>query len=137
MGFAFAQPILRASSRLACNPSSGVIDMHETIKESDWKIFRELHPVALERFCRHVLDEVERLSRDSGKTCHERYLAIYRYTRERDEDIAFAFNDKRRSTAVFQIARIQALDLLSAEELSRFSEETRGKLDVLLSIDRA
>jgi hypothetical protein len=38
------------------------------IKESDWRIFRELHDVALERFCRRVLEGVERLSADSAKT---------------------------------------------------------------------
>ena len=28
------------------------------IKESDWKLFRRLHPVALERFCRQVIEEI-------------------------------------------------------------------------------
>jgi hypothetical protein len=28
------------------------------IKESDWKVFRRLHSVALERYCRRVLEEV-------------------------------------------------------------------------------
>ena len=27
-------------------------------KESDWKVFRRLHSVALERYCRRVLEEV-------------------------------------------------------------------------------
>jgi hypothetical protein len=106
------------------------------IKESDWRIFRELHTVALERFCQRVLEEVERLNADSAKTNHQRYLAIYRYTRECDEDLAFAFNDKRRSTAVLQLARIQYHDLLTSEEFSRFSEETRAAVEVLLEIQR-
>jgi hypothetical protein len=107
------------------------------IKESDWRIFRELHTVALDRFCRRVLEEVDRLSADSAKTYHQRYLAIYRYTRERDKDIEFAFNDMRRSTAVFQLARIRYHDLLTAEEFSRFSEETRAAVEVLLEIQRS
>jgi len=106
------------------------------IKESDWKIFRELHPVALERFCRRVLEEVQRLGADSTKSHHERYLAIYRYTRDRDKDLAFAFDDKRRSTAVLQLARIQFLELLTAEELSRLSEEARTMVQSLLDIQR-
>jgi len=28
------------------------------IKESDWKLFRRLHPVALERFCKQVIEEI-------------------------------------------------------------------------------
>jgi hypothetical protein len=106
------------------------------IKESDWRIFRELHKVALERFCRRVLEEVERLNGDSSKSCHERYLAIYRYTREQDKDLAFAFNGMRRSTAVIQLARMQAHNLLTAEELARFSEETRSEVETLLDIQR-
>jgi hypothetical protein len=106
------------------------------IKESDWRIFRELHTVALERFCRRVLEQVARLGADSAKSNHERYLAIYRYTREQDEDLALAFNDKRRSTAVIQLARIQTHNLLTAEELARFSEEARSAVESLLDIQR-
>jgi hypothetical protein len=106
------------------------------IKESDWRIFRELHTVALERSCQRVLEGVERLNADSTKTYHERYLAIYRYTRESDKDLAFAFNDKRRSTAMLQLARIRFHDLLTAEEFSRFSEETRSAVEALLEIQR-
>jgi hypothetical protein len=29
--------------------------------ESDWKVFRELREVALDRFCRRVLEEIEPL----------------------------------------------------------------------------
>ena len=106
------------------------------IKESDWRIFRELHTVALERFCQRVLEQVDRLNADSAKTNHQRYLAIYRYTRECDKDLAFAFNDKRRSTAKLQLARIQFHDLLTAEEFSQFSEEMRAAVEVLLEIQR-
>jgi len=107
------------------------------IKESDWRIFKELRTVALDRFCRRVLEEVERLNADSAKTYHQRYLAIYRYTRESDKDLALAFNDMRRSTAMLQLARIQHHDLLTAEEFSRFSEEARSAVEALLAIQRS
>ena len=32
--------------------------MQRTISESDWKLFRQLHALALERFCERVLSEV-------------------------------------------------------------------------------
>jgi hypothetical protein len=34
----------------------------QTISESDWKVFRALHPLALERFCAGLLAEVEKLA---------------------------------------------------------------------------
>jgi hypothetical protein len=52
--------------------------MTRQIPESDWKIFRQLHPVALERFCERTLSEVGRLASDTGKSAHERYLAVFR-----------------------------------------------------------
>ena len=46
------------------------------IKESDWKIFKGVREVALERFCERVLHEIERIGSDATKTKHQRYLAI-------------------------------------------------------------
>jgi hypothetical protein len=101
--------------------------------EADWKVFRELQPLALERFCERVLGEVQRLSQDAGKTQHERYLAVYRFIRDSDKDLAFAFNDMRRSTAVRHIACIRNLKLWSEDEFARFSAETRDVVKMLLS----
>jgi len=103
------------------------------IAEADWRIFRELQPLALERFCERVLGEAQRLSKDAGKTRHERYLAVYRFIRDSDKDLAFAFNDMRRSTAVQHIARIRNLKLWREEEFARFSAETREVVEMLLS----
>jgi hypothetical protein len=44
------------------------------IKESDWKILRQVHKEALERFCEQILLEVERINSDSAKSFHQRYL---------------------------------------------------------------
>jgi hypothetical protein len=46
--------------------------------ESDWKAFRELQQVALERFCERVLEEVQTILRDGSRSHHERreYLVL-------------------------------------------------------------
>ena len=44
------------------------------IKESDWKVFKPLREIALERFCERVLDEVARINLDTGTSKHQRYL---------------------------------------------------------------
>ena len=108
--------------------------MANNIPESDWKLFRKLHRIALERFCQRVLSELSRLAADDSKTSHERYLAIFKLIEQRDSEVAAAFNDVRRSTAVRQLAAIQLHELLSEEELAVFSPETRNTVQSLLDI---
>ena len=105
-----------------------------SISESDWKVFRELQTIALDRFCLRVLSEIESVSATSGKTAHERYLDVYKLIQQRDEELALAFNDARRSVAWQQLAAIQRHNLLTDEEMSRFSPETREIVRTYLGI---
>jgi hypothetical protein len=100
--------------------------------ESEWKLFRQLQAVALERFCERVLSEVGRLAADTRKNHHERYLAVFKLMERRDKELADAFNNPRRSTALLQLARLQGLGLLTDEEFARFSPETRASVQVFL-----
>jgi len=65
---------------------------------------------------------------DPGRNQHDRYLAAYRLIHKRDKQIGHAFDDFRRSTAVFQIAIIRKLDVITDEELGRFGKEVRTSL---------
>jgi hypothetical protein len=105
--------------------------MSRVISEADWRIFRELHSIALERFSQRVLSEVVRLATDTDTSAHERYLAVFNLIQRRDRELADAFNDLRRSTAVQQLACIQSHELLTEEELTRFSPETREVVEFL------
>ena len=106
--------------------------MTREISESDWKIFRQLHPIALERFCERVLSEIGPLTSETGKSAHERYLAVFKLLQRRDKELAEAFDDLRRSSAWYQLAVIRARGLLTEEEFARFSPETRGAVQVML-----
>jgi hypothetical protein len=108
--------------------------MMREIRESDWKIFRQLHKVALERFCQRVLDESERLHGDTTLSAHERYIAIYRLFDKRDKEVARLFNDLRRSTALWQLAAIKAHGLLTDDEFASFSEEAQNHVAMLLEV---
>jgi hypothetical protein len=99
--------------------------------EADWKVFRELRQGALERFCERVLAEIGQVASEPGKSHHQRYLDVFKLMQERDEELARAFNDPRRSTAFFQIAAIYLAGLFTDEELSRFSEETQAAVELL------
>ena|SRR6266480_3564272 len=105
--------------------------MSRDIRESDWKIFRELRLVALERLCERALNDMARITSDESKTFHERYLAIFKVLNKRDREVANAFNDFRRSTAVLQLGIIASYDLLTEAELSRFSEEVQDRVQFL------
>lgn len=99
--------------------------------ESDWKVFRELHAVALERFCERVLAEVQEISARSGRSFHDRYLDVDRLLRKRDAELARAFDNPRRSAAFIQLFAIHSLGLLEPTELTRFSSAVRERIDAL------
>jgi len=102
------------------------------IKESDWKILRQVHKEALERFCKQILSEVERVNSDSAKSYHQRYLDLWKVLRQRDKELGDTFDDLRRSTAFTQLASMKARGLLTDDEFSRFSGEIRDIVALLL-----
>lgn len=106
--------------------------MLRDLKESDWKVFRRLHQTARERFCRRVLAELNQTASDVGKTGHERYLAVYKLMERRDRELAIAFDDLRRSTAIEKLVLIQTHRLLTEEEIAEFSLEVREAARFLL-----
>lgn len=108
--------------------------MERHLPEKDWKLLRQLAPVALERFCDRALREATAIAQAPAKTSHERYLQLYRFLKEQDQDLASAFNDHRRSTALRQLAWIYSLRLLTEEEFGAFSEETRDTALFLASL---
>lgn len=107
------------------------------IKESDWKLFRQLHQVALERFCERVLAEVRAAAAETGVGYHDRYLRLFDLISDRDKTIARTFNDVRRSNALILLANIKHEGLLTTAELARFSPETREAIENIEHIRRA
>jgi hypothetical protein len=100
------------------------------IGESHWKLFRQLREIALERFCEEVLAELAKLAAKSGRSAHERYLAVYRRLRRRDKELAQAFDDLRRSTAWPCLASMRSRGLVTDEEFAQFSAETQAAVRV-------
>jgi len=102
--------------------------MHD-ISQADWKVFKGLRQLALERFCAQVLDDVARISSDHAKSKHDRYVEIYRLMQERDRKINPIFDFLRRSSAVRQLYAFRSHDLLTAEELKPLSPELRQRVE--------
>ena len=105
------------------NPARG-------ISESDWKRFKPLRQLALERFCERVLLDIGRIGADARKSRHERYLDTYRLIQEKDKELVRIFDSLRRSTALIQLGLFRSHGLITEEELSGFSEELRARIEV-------
>ena len=103
--------------------------MAHEINESDWKLFRQLHQVALERFCERILAELQAAMTEGSEASHDRYLKVFDLVRERDKTIGRLFNNPRRSNALILLANINEERLLTAAELARFSPETRERIE--------
>ncbi len=99
--------------------------MAVSIPESDWKKFRRLREVALERFCDRTLQEIAKLAADASSGLHQRYLKIYTLMQRRDREMGRAFDDPRRSWALQQLSVMYALGLLEVGELDAFTDKTR------------
>lgn len=99
--------------------------MARDIPESDWKVFKQLREVALERFCERVLGEIGKAASATAGKSHDRYVEIYRLVERRDKQLGNAFDAPRRSQAIMQISVIHSLGLMTPDELARFSAATR------------
>jgi hypothetical protein len=104
--------------------------------EADWRVFRRVREAALERYCDHILSEVVRVSSDSSKSSHERYLAIWGLLEKHDKQLSNAFNNPKRSQAFEQLVTMRSLGLLDDRELRQFSPGTRDLIGVLFGSAR-
>jgi hypothetical protein len=107
--------------------------MSQRPPESDWKLFRQLREHALERFCERVFQELRPILGDGERTYHERYIEIFRLLKERDRELATAFDNPARSRMLEQLAAMQAHELLEPDELGRFTEGTRAAVQLLVT----
>lgn len=106
--------------------------MTRDIQESDWKVLKKLHEVALNRFCQRALSDIENIVADTLRTPHQRYIALYETVQRRDKDLAKVFDNPSRSKAFLQIAALRSRHLIENEEFLRFSEETRALAEMFL-----
>ncbi len=103
-----------------------------TIAEADWKVLRRVHRLALERYCERVLAEIERVIHNGAQSTHQRYLDVFKIIEQRDREMASIFDDPKRSNALTMLARIRSDGLLTEDEFSSLSQETRSAIKLLL-----
>jgi len=99
--------------------------MPVTIDETDWKHLRQLHKVALERFSKQILDELDNIRDDTSKNFHERFLASFDLINHRNKDLAMAFDNPSRSHAFAHLGAQLSLGLLTRDEFAGFTSQTQ------------
>jgi hypothetical protein len=108
--------------------------MIDRIPESDWKLLRELHSIALDRFCQRVMSQVGRLAKDAGTGAHDRYLAAFDLIERANRDLSNVFNDLRRSNAILRLVSMRSDHLITDEEFGRFTLATRQAVNSLIAV---
>ena len=69
--------------------------MPDGFPESDWKVFRELREIALDRFCKRILNEATDVISEGSGTAHERFLKLFKHVGDQNDEIAHAFDAPR------------------------------------------
>jgi hypothetical protein len=101
------------------------------IPERDWKRWRELQKIALERYCMKILNGLTKFK--SGKdTAHDRYLKLWKFLHKHDRIIGTVFNNPRRSTAYIQMHSALTEGIITRDELKEMSEQTQERIEIWL-----
>jgi|ERR1039458_3125815 hypothetical protein len=110
--------------------------MSSHIPEGDWRHFKRVHRELYERFCAGVLEELAAILKAGDGTAYDRYDRACKLLKNRDKELRRAFEDFRRSTAVWQLAIMRRMGLLTDEDLSVFSTQTQEHIRGIASIGR-
>jgi hypothetical protein len=110
--------------------------MSSHIPEADWRHFKRVHGELYERSCARVLEELAAILKAGDGTAYDRYDRAYKLLKSRDKELRLAFEDFRRSTAVWQLGIMRRMGLLTDEDLSVFSAPTQEQIRGIASIGR-
>ena len=93
------------------------------MKESDWKIFKEIKEKALVRYCEEALADFSKIINNDKEQVCERYTELYKLVRERDKKLGKLFDYHSRSKAALQLLLIREAGLADEELLQELSDE--------------
>jgi hypothetical protein len=99
------------------------------MKESDWKIFKQLKDIAIEKYCTLALEESQEVISDQKEHVHNRYLLLYKLLQNRNKQMSSLFDGHSRSRAWIQLIAIRNEGLADEALLSKLSDEFRNETD--------
>ncbi len=99
------------------------------MKESDWKVFKNIKEQAIKKYCTNVLDEFRDVIDDEKEHPHNKYLLLYKLMENRNKEMSLLFDHHSRSKAALQLIAIRAEELANKELLSELSTEFLERTD--------
>jgi len=93
------------------------------MKEPDWKKFKKIKELALERFCAEAMEDFEEAIQNEDLSNHGRYLDLYKLVKNADKRLGILFDGHSRSKAQIQLMLIRSNGLVENHELEGISDE--------------
>jgi len=91
------------------------------ITESDWRKFKRVKEVALEKICGRLIDDVKEVIDGKNSSNHKKYIYMYELMENYDKRIAKIFDYNSRSKAMMQLVLMRSEGLLDKQDISSFS----------------
>ena len=105
------------------------------MKESEWKKFKRLKELCLEKFSEEIMSEVENICKSSELSAYERYINLYKLIQKKDREMVDVFNGLSRSRAFIQLLQMYRLGLVEEKYLDEFENETKEKIREIANLD--
>lgn len=99
------------------------------MKESDWKVFKQIKEQAIQLFCNNALSEYEDIIKSNKDDSQETYTYLYRMVVNRDKQMALLFDGHSRSKASLQLLAIRGEGLADEDLLKKLSEDFLQQTD--------
>ena len=98
------------------------------MKESEWRKFKKLRKICLERFCDQVLSEAKSVCSSRDQSSQESYYDLYQLIHDKDKELAKAFDGLSRNKAFIQLMLMFRMGLVEEWQLDEFEDETKDKI---------
>lgn len=99
------------------------------MKESDWKVFKQIKEQAIQLFCNNALSEYEEIIKSNKDDSQETYTYLYRLVVNRDKQMALLFDGHSRSKASLQLIAIRGEGLADEDLLKKLSADFLEQTD--------
>ena len=99
------------------------------IPEKDWKLLRSLQQEKISAFCERTLRKLGDTITSKAATPLETYKRVWEILTQEDNNLGLMFDDVKRSNALQKLGAWRRFGLLSDDELSQLSEDTRRAVE--------
>ena len=99
------------------------------MKESDWKVFKQIKEQAIQLFCSNALSEYEEIIKSKKDDSQGTYTYLYRMVVNRDKQMALLFDGHSRSKASLQLLAIRGEGLADEDLLKKLSADFLQQTD--------